>query len=163
VAAALAVCHWLGLLPQDRRLDKLLSGLNLAGRLQRVEAGGRVWLLDVGHNPAAARYLIQHKALQRVSRLVFGMVHDKDVSATLKVFEPHFKHWYFATPNAHGREANAEELQCLIANTHESQAFASVKDAMQCALDESRHGDTILVAGSFYTVGDALNWLATIS
>jgi folylpolyglutamate synthase/dihydropteroate synthase len=38
-----------------------------------------------------------------------------------------------------------------------------VKDAMQCALDESRHGDTILVAGSFYTVGDALNWLATIS
>ena len=163
VAAALAVCHWLGLLPQDRRLDKLLSELNLAGRLQRIEAGGRIWLLDVGHNPAAAAYLIQRKALQRVKRLVLGMVHDKDVSATLKVFEPHFDHWYFATPNAHGREANAEELQRLIANTHESQAFASVKDAMQSALDESRHGDTILVAGSFYTVGDALNWLATIS
>ena len=163
VTAALAACHWLGLLPNDRGLDRLLSHLELPGRLQRVEAGGRIWLLDVGHNPAAARYLVHRPELDSAQHIVLGMVHDKDIHATLAEFEPHFKYWFFATPNAFGREADSTELQSALSSSAESQAFASVKDAMQSALEHSGQGDTILVAGSFFTVGDAINWLKTFS
>jgi len=159
VMCALAALSWLGLLPEVSTLSNLLSSTALKGRLQRVEVLGRQWLLDVGHNPAAAKYLVAHQATQAVQHVVLGMVHDKDVSGTLDVLKGHFNHWYLATPDAGGREAQSSELAALLKGEVDCQAFDSVKDAMESALANTRDGDTIMVLGSFFTVGAALQWL----
>jgi len=159
VMCALAAVSWLGVLPDEAQLAKVLAETSLKGRLQKVHSMGRSWLLDVGHNPAAANYLVQHASVMQVEHIVLGMVHDKDVGGTVDVLREHFAHWYLATPDAGGREAQSEELASLLKGVPNCQAFGSVKDAMESALANTVDGDTILVMGSFFTVGAALEWL----
>ena len=159
VACAIAALTWLGLIDERSEAVDVLGNCQMPGRMQSIRAADREWVLDVGHNPAAAKYLCARPEIQHVDRIVIGMVHDKDVASTLSVFASKFRHWHFATPDAGGREASAESLRDALDENLQCQVASSVQDAMQGALEQSQKGDTILVTGSFFTVGAALTWL----
>jgi dihydrofolate synthase/folylpolyglutamate synthase len=159
VTCAVAALTWLGVISDRHRMNVVLSETQMAGRMQQIVAYDRKWILDVGHNPAAAQYICERPEVQSTQRIVLGMVHDKDVNTTLSVFSQHFKQWHLATPDAGGREASAQSLADELDEKLECQVASSVQDAMQGALEASQNGDTILVTGSFFTVGAALTWL----
>jgi dihydrofolate synthase / folylpolyglutamate synthase len=159
--AALAELH--GRLPLRR--DAIESGLErvvLPGRFQRIADESFEWVLDVAHNPAAARVLAA--SLHRTrgggrTIAVCGMLADKDVSGVLAELEDCVDTWIAAaTEGARGladSELAARAQQAGIA----MRPGGGVAAAMELAARIARAGDRIVVFGSFHTVGPALTIL----
>lgn len=132
------------------------------GRFQ-VLPGRPLVILDVGHNPHAARALRQNLialpfAEKRIA--VFSMLADKDISSVLDIVRDQFDEWYLAPLNM-PRGMTAEALQQILAE-HGIEAvhlYDSVQDALQSALSKAGENDRITVFGSFYTVADAMTHL----
>lgn len=160
-ACALAVVECLYThLPID--IGSIKRGLLLvenAGRFQ-VLAGRPVRVLDVGHNPHAARALRQGLlalpfAEKRIA--VFSMLADKDMDGVLDILKDQFDYWYIA-PLHMPRGMNNNELQNkLAAHQIESvRSFASIEEAYQAALAIATENDRIIVFGSFHTVAEVM-------
>ena len=144
-------------------VERVLPGVSLAGRGQRVERDGIEWLLDVAHNPAAARALaklLEAKTVQGTTTALVGLLDDKDVEGVARALNPHIDHWVCVAADSHraipaaelGRRiANACNRPCLIAD--------SLDAAMESAQRDARINDRILVTGSFYLVGPVLERL----
>lgn len=84
-SAALQVAVLLDDVPSEEELGKVRFSLP-EGRLERLFARDRHWILDVAHNPAAIRFLRQQLARQNISQcvVVFTCFTDKDVEGMLK-------------------------------------------------------------------------------
>lgn len=134
-----------------------LVHVELPGRFQ-VLPGQPMTILDVGHNPHAARALAASlKALPAGGRTiaVFSMLKDKDIEAVVAAVGEMVDEWMVA-PLAVPRGASAERLlQALAAAAagRPAAAFESPQAAYAHALERTSRNDKILVFGSFYTVG----------
>lgn len=135
-------------------ISALIATTKVPGRTEMVEDKCKV-MLDVGHNPLAARYLASQLVSQSPRKVlaVVGMLADKDISNTLAPLIPYVNDWYCATLDVH-RGAKADELYNVL-NHHEgvhALTFDNVVDAYKMALTHADEHDLILVFGSFFTV-----------
>lgn len=143
-------------------ISRALSGLMLEGRMQTVECG-RQWLLDVAHNADAARELADYLATVKSERRVtaiFAVLGDKDVAGIVAPLCSLVDRWIAVSSDV-GRAAPAADIGRDIANSCGSpcQIARDIADAMGIAEDVTGEDDLILVSGSFYVVGPALNEL----
>jgi dihydrofolate synthase/folylpolyglutamate synthase len=158
-------------LPQFDRLTPAaiaagLRSVKLTARFQLLTAPGGpgpVWILDVAHNPAAARVLGANlRALPRGHRTlaVCGILADKDAASIVRELRGCFDHWWFvATGGERGRGA-AALVDCVAAGLDApASATDSLADACAAARAAAQPGDRIVIFGSFHTVGPALDWL----
>lgn len=146
--------------PFELSLSQIESAVNavvLPGRLQAMTVGARRLVLDVGHNPHAARYLAQRLAGESWS-VVLAMLADKDVESVASALEPIVGRWYLAGL-AVPRGLSAEGLAAR-ATVALSQCYHSVAAALEAALADPVDRP-VLVCGSFFTVAEALDVLAT--
>ncbi len=163
-------------LPVDQRAVRQgLASVQLAGRFQ-VIAGRPAIVLDVAHNPHAARALAMamqsHASAAGPSgsarspdrartRAVFGMLRDKDSKAVVQALSGVIDHWHLA-PTAGERGLGGKQLQAD-AFSGDAAPPCTVHDSVAAALDaaqgESGSDDRIAVFGSFVIVADALRWL----
>jgi dihydrofolate synthase/folylpolyglutamate synthase len=164
VSAVLAVLEALKLdhLLTPAIVNAALAETVLDGRFQVVEKKCN-WLLDVAHNPAAAEVLadlLREQDIDGKVTAVIGMLADKDVEGVITPLNDLVDSWIAVTVEAARAEtatrlairiANASGKPCLIAE--------STTSAFQSAIDKATPEDTVLVAGSFYLVGPALEWL----
>ena len=155
-----------GRLLQTDVVNAALASLDLAGRMQRIDAGGE-WLLDVAHNPAAARVLAGAlAALPAAARCVaiIGMLDDKDVEGVATALGAAVDDWVVMTAES-PRAIPAGELARRIANA--SNRPCLVADSLDQALAEARDragpAGRVLVTGSFYLVGPVTEALALYS
>jgi dihydrofolate synthase / folylpolyglutamate synthase len=161
-ATALAALRQLAdRLPLDRAaIESGLTTVRLPGRFQRLPgAGGIEWVLDVGHNPAAAATLAANLALHSVrgrTLAVCGMLDDKDVAGVLEALRDRVDRWFAATTEGPRGLADVALATRARAVGIEMTAAGSVSDAMRRAAHEARAGDRIVIFGSFHTVGPAL-------
>jgi dihydrofolate synthase/folylpolyglutamate synthase len=158
-ATALAALEQIkGTLPVD--MGSIRSGLvevDLPGRFQ-VMPGRPMVILDVGHNPHAARGLADSlRALPPGGRLiaVFAMLKDKDIAGVAQPLAGLVDEWLVASlPGPRG--ANARRIEQALASIGASapiSCFDSAADAYQSAIRSAGQNDKILVFGSFFTVG----------
>lgn len=168
--AAAAAAAGLALAPSltDREIAEGLAAARLAGRFQRVAASPDV-IVDVAHNPAAARVLAaQLKRLPGEKIAIFAALEDKDIAGILRPLAGAFRRWFAATldvPRGH-RATDLVDLMCELPGDR-PEALESVSDALAAArrsfetertsADSTAH--TIIVFGSFYTVAAALQAL----
>ncbi len=137
----------------------------LPGRLQRLECDGIDVVLDVGHNPQAARELaawLQAHPIAGATRVVFAALADKDVVGVVEAFAGVPVHWFLAGLTLGQRSQTAEHLAARLEGALKQDApglHATVADALQAARDASVPGDRVLVFGSFHTVADAMQAL----
>lgn len=139
-----------------------LAATRVPGRLQ-VLATHPLTVVDVAHNPQAARaladWLAGHHA-GRVVHAVYGALADKDVAAVVTTLAPHVGRWYLGglerdTP----RGLNAQVLHGLVRQAcvgAEANAYTSVVDALHAARKAAGADDIVLVFGSFFVVSAAL-------
>jgi dihydrofolate synthase / folylpolyglutamate synthase len=132
------------------------------GRFQLVP-GKPVTILDVGHNPHAARALSDSlKALPTAEKrlAVFSMLSDKDIDAVLEILHDQFDQWFIA-PLATPRGLNMTQLQASFAKSDVCQVYgyANILLAYQAALTQAEENDRIVIFGSFYTVAEILTLL----
>lgn len=130
------------------------------GRFQ-VLPGQPVTVLDVGHNPHAARALRSSLiALPYAEKrmAVFSMLADKDIDAVLEIIKDQFDCWLIA-PLALPRGMTVQALQekFIQHNITAVTAYPDVKEAYQAALSEAGENDRIVVFGSFHTVAEIID------
>ena len=130
-----------------------------AGRFQRIGKAPEI-VLDVAHNPEAARALADTLRAQPVAGrnlAVFGLLADKDVAAVLEALTPCFDGWFVCTPDS-PRALAAESLASQLKQHTDAPVtlYRSPQDALQNALKHAAVDDRIVVFGSFYTVAAVL-------
>ncbi|KAF1056222.1 MAG: Dihydrofolate synthase/folylpolyglutamate synthase [Pseudomonas delhiensis] len=166
-ALALQAYALTGLAWEPPALADALVRTRVTGRLDRRtllwNGQPRHLLLDVGHNPHAAQYLSRRLAERppKGRRLAaFGLLADKDLDGVLEPLLGLVQDWAVSalpTPRSRG----AEELEAVLAargaSVHRHADFARALEA-QC--NQATADDEILVFGSFYSVAEALEWLA---
>ncbi|MDO4434621.1 MAG: bifunctional tetrahydrofolate synthase/dihydrofolate synthase [Alysiella sp.] len=159
-ACALAAIECLNpLLPVD--IGAIKRGLLLvenAGRFQ-VLPGRPLTILDVGHNPHAARALRQSLialpfATNRIA--VFSMLSDKDIDGVLTIIKDQFDEWFVA-PLHLPRGMNATQLSEKLSQhgIEKIKMFDNIQAACANALSQATENDRIVVFGSFHTVAEA--------
>jgi dihydrofolate synthase/folylpolyglutamate synthase len=148
-------------LPAVSVLNEALSSIELRGRYQRV---GSCWVLDVAHNPAAgaalAETLARDKADAARVHAVVGMLGDKDVSGFVAPLNAVVDTW-IATPVEGARGGPADGTARDIANTTGQPCLVATDlgSAMSEAENRVVGDDLVVVCGSFFVVGPALDWL----
>jgi dihydrofolate synthase/folylpolyglutamate synthase len=163
-AAVLAMLKAAGrhdLLHADK-VNDALSGLRLAGRMQRIE-GTNQYLLDVAHNAAAAAALatvLESEPIDGQTVAIIGVLNDKDLSGIVSPLVGHVDHWIAVTADS-PRAIESGELARQVANLSGSACLAaeSLSQALQQAQLLASPTDQILVTGSFYLVGPVLSEL----
>ncbi|MFA6311985.1 MAG: bifunctional tetrahydrofolate synthase/dihydrofolate synthase [Sterolibacterium sp.] len=165
LAALVALQDRLPVAMQDIRRG--LLEVELPGRFQVIPGRPSV-ILDVAHNPQAARVLAENLGSQRgdgASHLrtwaVFGMLRDKDVAAVVRVLADRVSDWLPCSLSGM-RAATAEELALALAGEGivAPLRFASPLAAFRHAQANASDDDRILVFGSFQTVADVLREVA---
>jgi len=146
-----------------------LARVELAGRFQ-VLPGEVEWILDIAHNEPAARVLADELRSRPLplprgaappgrTSAVIGVLADKDAPAIAAALAGVIDHWIVcALPGARG--TSAAQLAARLALPEGTFELAD-SVAAGCALARSaaRPGDRVVVCGSVYTVGPALEWL----
>ena len=143
-----------------------LQRVRLVARFQVIapaRSDAPTWILDVAHNPAAARVLARNlRDLPSAGRTlaVCGILTDKDAAGVAAELRDCVDVWWcVSTEGERGRSgaALAETVRLEVAAP--VQAADSTPAGCAAALAHANPSDRILVFGSFHTVGPALDWL----
>lgn len=128
------------------------------GRLERISVDPPI-LIDGAHNPDAAQALARHLGQyhsQGVS-LIFGAMSGKDCRGMLEVLRPHCSTLILTKPS-NDRAIHPSELSYLAPTAPVTE---SLGDALNLALRGRLSGETIVIAGTLYLVGEARALLAS--
>lgn len=137
-----------------------LVEVSLPGRFQVLPGRPQI-ILDVAHNPHAARSLAQNLAgLPPCHKTfaVFAMLKDKDMAGVARALKEQVDVWLVADIDA-PRGASADELARVLraeAVQGEIMVFPSAQEAMHHACNVAAENDRIAAFGSFYTVADVM-------
>ena len=158
-AAALQALSCAGFSLDNDKVIAALEGLTLTGRQQPLSINDRSVILDVAHNPAAAKALAA--ALLPINGrylAVASVLNDKDWSGIIEPLSEIFADWRIAEISASERATKAQTLHEVLYNAGlSSRLFESVEEAFQSALKAATKDDVIVVFGSFHTVSAVLN------
>ncbi|WP_272910460.1 bifunctional tetrahydrofolate synthase/dihydrofolate synthase [Xanthomonas campestris] len=140
-----------------------VTAAQLPGRLQRVARDGVELMLDVGHNPQAARALAQALGTATpagTTVALYAALADKDVRGVVEALTGCVDQWALAGLEG-ARGQSAEALRARLQGTAAAQAacHGDVAGALHAVLAGAQPGDRVLVFGSFHTVADALQAL----
>jgi len=136
-----------------------LVEVQLAGRFQFVPGKPQL-ILDVGHNPQAARSLAQNLSSLPPAKTfaVFAMLKDKDMAGVVHAVDTRIDGWFAAGIDA-PRGATAAELAQVLQKARVRspvQVCATIADALQQACNGASGDDRIVAFGSFYTVAEVM-------
>ncbi|MYC61119.1 MAG: bifunctional tetrahydrofolate synthase/dihydrofolate synthase [Gammaproteobacteria bacterium] len=161
MSAALQAVHLSPLPLSEKGIRGVQLEAGLPGRLEscRDRAGGLPVLLDVSHNPAAARLLSDRIAEFRTGReprgkvaAVLAALADKDIEGMAAALSAQVDVWYIAEVED-SRGMAAAELRLRLTRSLPGAAISaadSVASAYRQAVDSG--SDLVVVTGSFHTV-----------
>ena len=155
VATALTVLNLLELPLTEDLVKTVILETKVPGRTELFTLPCHT-LVDVGHNPLAARYLARYIESMKVTsvKAVVGMLSDKDISSTLHAIQPIVNEWYFASLDV-PRGATEEHLAGMInVGNSKINCFDKVIDAYKMACNNIAATELVLVFGSFFTVAE---------
>ncbi|MEZ9200718.1 bifunctional tetrahydrofolate synthase/dihydrofolate synthase [Shewanella sp. 10N.286.54.B9] len=151
-ATAIAVLEHLCPNIDANLLADVVGNTQLAGRLEQLCDKPCV-MVDVAHNPHAARYLKSRLSQLKKARLfaICGMLKDKDAAAVLAELSIDVTHWYLTDLDV-PRGATAESLKALLPPLSAASCYTSIDAAWNAVQQQANADDVIIVFGSFYTV-----------
>ena len=154
-----------GLIPvPEAALRRGLKETQWAGRCQIIQRdNGRTVLLDGAHNPAGAQTLAgawQREFAGKNGALILGIMRDKDCGAICNILAPLARRILLA-PIGSERSADPRLLAdpCRRANPS---ALITVCRSLAEAFTKAGAEPFVVVAGSLYFVGEALEWLGIV-
>ena len=164
-ACAIAALRALGARIDKRAYAEGVASAQVAGRLQRFERDGVEVVVDVGHNPQAARALAAwlHAQPKRRTLAVYAALADKDAPGVVAALADVVDGWHLAgLADAGPRGQAVDAFASRLAGTAAAAAIrhADVQAAVQAAMADAVPGERVLVFGSFHTAAIALQRLA---
>jgi dihydrofolate synthase/folylpolyglutamate synthase len=143
-------------LKEPRHIDtSVLAEARLPGRMECHTHAGRTIILDVAHNPAAARFLareLEQRWPNRRFTAIYGALSDKDASGVVAALNDRVDDWLLIPTRGwrgQSSEALAEKIRPGGPHQH---LFEDVAMALEKAVSLTRPEDVILAFGSFSAV-----------
>lgn len=140
-------------------VQNVIKNTGLMGRWQRL-SDSPVTICDVGHNLAGLQYSMPYIRREKPAEnsrihVVFGMVKDKDIDNIVKIL-PKDYHYYVCCaqieramdPSVLTSKMETAGLECT--------TYGSVATAVGAAKANAKRDDVILITGSCFVVGEAL-------
>ena len=164
-ACAIAALRALGARIDKRTHAQGVANAQVAGRLQRFERDGVGIVVDVGHNPQAARALAAWLRTQpkRRTLAVYAALTDKDVAGVVAALAEGVDGWHvagLADAGPRGQEVDAFALRLAGTAAAAAERHPDVGTALQAAIAQASPDGQVLVFGSFHTAAAALQRLA---
>ncbi len=175
-ATALAAVQCLPFDISEQTLRKSLQEVELVGRFQAIKADRREKLadylgvpvetlptiiVDVGHNPHAAKYLSEKLTALKYSIegkiiAICGMLKDKDANGVFAHLTPIIDEWYCVTLGGYRGQSGDKLTEKLKSHFPQVQVTSdnSVMDGVRIALKSAVKNDVVLIFGSFHTVAE---------
>lgn len=135
-------------------IKKAIGNARLEGRFELVCEQPLI-ILDVAHNPHAARYLATRLNTFKFKRLyaLCGMLKDKDCTEVISILAEQIDHWSFTALDTE-RSATPQQLQTALRVSGSSSQYASLGAAWSELSSKLTPEDAVIVFGSFYTVAE---------
>jgi len=146
----------------EHAISQGLQRAQLNGRYQQVYDQPRV-IVDVAHNPQAARVLVEQLKNDPVSgrtKVILAMLADKAVDEVVNIIAPVVDDWYVAGLSG-PRGLDEASIAKIVKQTLPDVKLRSqltVSAACEAVLNESEGKDRIIILGSFYTVAEATHY-----
>jgi len=137
-------------------LLKTVFNTQILGRWQTLGSKPKI-ICDTAHNEDGIKEIAKQLSNSKYNQLhiVFGTVYDKNLDTFLP-YLPKDAKYYFCNANIL-RAMNAEDLQKEAAKHQlKGRIFASVREALNCAQDNSNPEDLIFVGGSTFVVAEVV-------
>ena len=136
---------------------QLLTGLQ--GRWQRWEKDPRI-ILDVGHNQDGIQQIIRQLSMQHYRQLhiVMGMVKDKELNEVLALM-PKEASYYFTNAQIPRALPSVELQERSFQHQLHGNAYPHTSEALKAATAAAGKEDLILICGSVFVVGEAIQVL----
>lgn len=131
---------------------------NWSGRMERLHAFRREFILDGAHNPVSVQGMVKAAGglcRPRETWVIFGAMQDKNSEVMLRVLSRRFRKIVLTkiqNPRARSVGVLLEQAKGLFKIAIPAQ---NIREAISRAREGSRAGSSILVTGSFYLVGEA--------
>ncbi|MGV8932617.1 MAG: bifunctional tetrahydrofolate synthase/dihydrofolate synthase [Luteimonas sp.] len=166
-ATAIAALRALDAPLADAACVEGVATARLPGRLQRLERDGVDIVVDVGHNPQAARELaawLRATPIQGRTFAVYAALADKDIVGVATALAPQVDRWLLAGLEHVGpRGVAVTDFALRLAGTITGDCHPDVQSALAAARAQAQPGDRVLVFGSFHTAATALQALAVVA
>lgn len=156
LALVLAALEQVGRLPEAATINERVSGFSLPGRRQMLDGVIPV-VLDVCHNPAAAKVLSQslrERPISGSTHAIVGMLSDKAVSECVDLLQSSVDSLTLAGLPDVDRGASADWLRQATADRWP--CCETVDAALARVRARCEPGDRLVICGSFHTVGAAM-------
>ena len=138
-----------------------LSRVDWPGRMQLAKlAGGQTILLDGAHNPASAaalRTAFEKEFPEIRPVLLLGVLADKDWATMAKTLAPLARSVWLVPVNS-ARTLAPEKLRPICREANPA-APAKACSSLEAALEETRQEPFVVITGSLYLVGEAMELL----
>jgi dihydrofolate synthase/folylpolyglutamate synthase len=146
--------------PDAAAIVKGMRRARWPGRMSQLSDAPRV-LADVAHNPDGARFLARTLAARGEGpiRLVAGMLQGKDHAGFLRPLAARSVHLHACAPRTDRALPGADLARAADGMGLSASIHASPSEAIDAAIEAAGPGETILVTGSFFTVGEVMERL----
>jgi len=137
-----------------------LERVDWPGRWQQVKIGGRVLILDATHNPEGAEALKGN--LEKLVRsggkpiIVAGTLGELRGRSLMDAVSPFAGELFLVEPNQDRATPSAFLESCLPENRDFQVRHSKVDDLFRDGCSVGKAGDTIVVTGSIYLIGEVL-------
>ena len=151
----------------DLKQDQVEQGLKqamLPGRMQVIETPFN-GVLDVGHNPQAAKLVAQRCADASVKGRRYGllaMLDDKDANGVVSELKDVVDEWCLAGISGYRGQSSDQLAKKLEGLMFTSKQYGTIESALDDLAVTMTADDEVLIMGSFMTVAAAQNWLKGI-
>lgn len=165
-ATAIAALRSLDIEIPENAWAQGVAAAHVPGRLQRFSRDGIEVVVDVGHNPQAAREIAAWLRAQPAAgrtHAVYAALAGKDVAGVVSALADRIDAWHLAgledDGGARGMPVDAFARRLEGTAAAGGTRHAQVADALASASAQAAAGDRILAFGSFHTAAAALRWL----
>jgi dihydrofolate synthase/folylpolyglutamate synthase len=150
----------------EETIARGLQGVDWPGRWQRTTLGSRRLILDASHNPEGATVLEANlRALVQAERaapaVIVGVLGAARARPLMEVIARYAGAIYLVVPNQ-ARACSHKELAALVPATFAGRVVPSTIPQLfptSASCTAGRAGDTVLVTGSIYLVGEVMSRL----
>ena len=136
----------------DQAIREGIQNAQIPGRIERFKVSNKEIWLDIAHNTAAAKALVEYiqKEKLQTDHLVIGMLKDKDWKEVLTILTPPFQNITLCKPTS-DRSWNLEEVQAYLAKSKKN--LEVISEPVQALTSAIKTSNCVVCMGSTYTVG----------
>lgn len=137
-----------------------LREISLTGRLQTIQHNPE-WLIDVAHNPHAAKQLAKHLQIHSINGrtiALFSMLKDKDIQQVVTIMDQYVDVWHIVELEG-SRSTQLSELKEIINEQNPNKTvvtYQSFSNAIKSIKTSSNLQDRVVAFGSFLVVSELI-------